>query len=218
VKRTGKLGSVHYDERTVCDLWKDITEYADASSTSFTVTHSSSTTKFESPEELRDATQIPDRIGEFELSLNASEGNLRISASSHGHKYSIRGEEDWVRRMSDYIQEFSSERQNKFRTKLTNRRILYVQALIVGIMVGSFRHKITALVFPIYGVELEPIRRYTFIGLVVAIILLQIAKYVYPTVEFRRRGIQSRTRKIIFILTIIGSLASTMQGVYWLLN
>jgi len=218
VKRTGKLGSVHYDERIVCDLWKDVSEYADANSISFVVTHDSSTTKFESLEELRNATQIPDRITEFEFSVNSSEGNLRISASSHGHKYSIRGEEDWVRRMSDYIREFSSERQNKLRTKLTNKRIFYLQALIMGGILGGFRNKLTAIVLPFYGVELEPVQRYTFIGLVIAIVLLQIAKYIYPSVEFRRRGSQARTREIAFILTVIGSLASTAQGIYWLIN
>jgi len=218
VKRTGKLGSVHYDERIVCDLWKDVGEYADSDSISFVVTHDSSTTKFESPEELRNATQIPDRITDFEFSVNASEGNLRISASSHEHKYSIHGEEDWVRRMSDYIKEFSSARQNRFRTKLTNKRIFYLQALIIGSILVTFRNKISAIVLPFYRVELEPVQQYTFIGLVIAIILLQIAKYVYPTAEFRRRGSQARTREVAFILTVIGSLASTAQGIYWLIN
>jgi hypothetical protein len=215
VKRTGELGSVHYDERLVCDFWKELTESADATSSSFTVDHNSSSTEFETPEELQNATQIPDRITEFELSVIASEGKLRISASSQGHQYIIRGEENWVRRMSDYIRDFSSERENKLRTILTNDRIRQFRFFIIGGLAASFWNKITALVLPFYYVELSQTQQYIFIGLIVGIVLLQIGKYIYPPVEFRRRGSQKRTRKILFILTLIGSIASILQGLYW---
>jgi len=214
MKRTGQLGSIHYDERLICDLWREITESADAVSSAFIVDYNSSSTEFETPDELMNATQIPDRITEFELSVKASEGNLRISMSPRSHQYTIRGEENWVRRMSDFIRDFTSKRENKLRTTLTNSRITLFQVLILGGLVGTSWSKIIAIVLPFYYVDLAPRQMYIFVGFTVAVIMLQISKYVYPTVVFRRRESQSRIRKAVFFLTLIGSILSIFQGVY----
>ena len=217
MKRTGKLGSVHYDENLVCDLWQELTDSADAISSSLTVDHDSSSTKFESPAEFQNATQIPNRVTEFELTIESSDGDLRLSASSHGHNYVIHGEENWVRRMSDHIRDFSSEKENRLRTAFTNHRIRVFQALIFGILITTFWNKIIDLVLPFYHVSLSQTQWYIFIGLIFSILLLQFGKYIYPTVVLRRRGSQARIRKVVFILTIVGSVVGIIQGVYWII-
>jgi len=215
MKRTGKLGSIHYNERLVCDLWREITESANAISSKFIVDHNSSSTEFETPEELKNATQIPDRITEFELSVEASEGDLRINMNPHSHQYMIRGEENWVRRMSDFIRDFVSTQENKLRTTLTNSRLTLFQMLILGGLISTFWNKITAIVLPFYYVELTQIQLYIFAGFITAVILLQLSKYIYPTVVFRRRGTETRARKVVFFLGMIGSVLSIFQAVYW---
>jgi hypothetical protein len=212
VKKTGTLGSVHYDERLVRDFWNELDEFADANSSSFTVHHNSSSTEFYTPEELKNATQIPDRITKFELAIQASEGDLRISANPSGHRYMIRGDEDWVRRMSDYIRDFSSQRENSFRTLLTNKRIGILQFVIFGALVALFWNKVFSLVSPIYSVELNTPQLYSFAGFVASIVLLQLAKFVYPPVEFRRRGSRTRIHKILFVITTVGSVLSVLQS------
>lgn len=214
MKRTGELGSVHYDERLICDLWEELMEFADSTTSKFTVDYDSTTTEFETPNELQNATQIPDRITEFELSIRASDGYLRLSAGPQGHQYTIRGEENWVRRMSDYLREFSSKQENELRTTLSNRRLRLLQISLISGLIGAFWNKITALVLPFYFVNLTEPQWYIFVGIVSSIILIQIGKHVYPTVEFRRRGAQPRFRQAIFILTLIGSIFSILQGAY----
>jgi hypothetical protein len=131
------------------------------------------------------------------------------------HQYMIRGEEDWVRRMSDFIRDFASTRQNKLRTTLTNSRLKLFQMLIFGGLISAFWNKITATVLPFYYVELTQIQLYIFAGFITAIIMLQLSKYIYPAVVFRRRGTETRTRKAAFFLSIIGSTLSLFQAVYW---
>jgi len=217
MKKTGELGSIHYDERLIYDFWKGITESANAVSSEFTVDYNTFSAEFETPEELLNSTQIPDRITEFELLVKASKGDLRISASPHRHKYVIRGEENWVRRMSDFIRDFTSEQENKLRTNLTNSRISIVQGLILGGILGAFWNKITAIALPFYSIELTQAQQYTLISFIFTVILLQVSKYIYPAVEFRRRGSRTRVRKSVFMLTIMGSIVSTFQAVFWII-
>jgi hypothetical protein len=216
MKRTGQLGSIHYDEQLLIDLWDRLSSYSDVNSSSVTVYHDSASTEFESPEELRSATQIPDRISRFELTVRATEGRVRISSKYNKHQYTVSGDEDWVRQISDFIREFSAERKNKLRSILTNGRLTSGQYLSIGGLIGAFWNKIIGIILPLYAVKLSTAQERLFWGFIATLVLLQVAKRVYPPVEFRRRGEAPRIRQVFFVLTLIGSVASVGQGAYWL--
>lgn len=111
MRRNGSLGSIHYDDQLIIDLWNGLSDYGDSDENRLTVYYGSGSTTFETPQEYRNATQIPDRLSQFELSIESPKGTLQVNSRSNKHEYRIQGEEDWVRRMTDYIEEFASEQK-----------------------------------------------------------------------------------------------------------
>lgn len=218
MKKTGELGSIHYDERFICDLWTDLADFADVTSGTFTVEYDSGSTTFEEPEELENATHIPDRITNFELSLSATDGDLRITANPAGHIYTVEGEEDWVRKVADYIRDFSSERKNSIRTILSDSRIRDIQFATLGGLIAVSFNQLIAIILPFYYRDFPRSRLYASIILMIAIVFFQLSKYVYPSVEFRRRGSQTRVRKAAFAFSMVGATAGILQSIIFVFN
>jgi hypothetical protein len=213
VKRTGKVGSIHYDESLVLDLWGELASYSDAKSSSFKIHHDSSTTEFESREELESGTLVPNRSTRFELTIHAADGRVRLKAGPGQHRFSISGDEDWVRRTADFLREFNSERENRVRTRLTNKRLLFVQSALFGAIIAMFHNKITAILVSFYYVELPGSRQWTFLTMLLGIGLIEVSKRVYPEVVFRRKSTKSRVERSVFAITMTAAVISIVQGV-----